>query len=192
MFRKQNQGFSFTHVLLVVVVIAAIILISFGIKHGSEVAAEKQSYKEADAQITSFVNDAAKLAPSTKEIKRYCSRTSEEYSEGNLSCTIDGTVEYAGLDTGAQKQVMSALDARQQKLSWKFAYDNTQSNQRYSYSNYVQSKVYRSDDLLCGIHYEYKEDNNQKPILVGDKTVLSVGIDCSGRALSEYYPVAKS
>ena len=76
MFGKQNQGFSFTHVLLVVVVIAAIILISFGIKHGSEVAAEKQSYKEDDAQITSFVNDAAKLAPSTKEIKRYCSRTS--------------------------------------------------------------------------------------------------------------------
>ena len=183
MFRKQNQGFSLTHILIVVLAIAGVVLIGFGIKHGSEVAAEKQSYKEADAQITSFVNDAAKLAPSTKEIKRYCERSSVEYGEGYLGCSIRGTVEFRNSTVSAQKQIMSSLDDKQQELPWQFAYDNTSNNK--DYPNVIKVIVYKYKELSCGVDYSYKSSDSTGKNY--DKATLVIDASCDGSALQEYY-----
>lgn len=183
MFRKQNQGFSLTHILIVVLAIAGVVLIGFGIKHASAVAAERQRYKEADAQITSFVNDAAKLAPSIKEIKRYCSRTSEEYSKGSLGCVIRGEVTYTSLTVG-ENTTIQQLARVEHKLPWKII------ETAPSVTASIKDAYYNISTLRCSIRHtveKISEDINS------DKnTKLQLVIDCSGSALSEYYPVAKS
>ena len=111
-------------------------------------------YQNAEKQITQFVDEAAQLAPSTKEVRKYCSYSSEKFSRGSLGCTIKGTIQYSQQDEKKAKETLSLLYSRRRSLDWKFEFDNTKNNQKL-YPDVIAVLVYKYRSLNCILDYEY-------------------------------------
>lgn len=159
---KQNRGFTVIHALLALILVGGLVFIGFEVKHTIAVAKEKQAYSEADVQITSFVNDAAKLAPSTNKVTRYCSNSSEVYAQGSLGCVIRGEVDYSSSNSASDINRVMALE---KKLQWSPIETSS------------KGSVYEVSSLRCSTKYT-NQDNEMR---------LQVIISCSGSALKEYY-----
>ncbi len=169
----------------VLLLLAGVGLIVFGtltIKHQRAISQEKKAYSAAEADITAFVDEAAKLATSTKEITKQCRYASAKYSKGSLGCNISGKVKYE-LQTSIDTTTVEALlDTKPKALGWKFRFDNTESMQEL-YPDIVSNKVYSFKNLECGI-IRKSTDNPST-----GQAAITVNIDCSGLAMREYYPV---
>ncbi len=140
-------------------------------------------YNEAEAQIASFVDKAAQLAPSTKEVRKYCSRSSAKFDDGFLSCTIEGLVQYDKLSSDDIRRVMMGLDNQRKGLKWTFVKDNTENI--VSTPSIMSVMVYDYKGLSCDVSYEYKRyDTDGKNF---DKETTIATISCTGSALKEHY-----
>ncbi len=165
--------------------IASLVLLAagfFGFKQ-AQIYQERSIYRSAEKQITTFVDEAAKLAPSTKEVRKYCSYSSEKFSRGSLGCTVEETLHYDVLSEDRITKTIADLNEKQKSLIWDFAYDNTKNN--ISTPSIISVKVYKYKELSCGIDYEYKRKDMYGADY--DRSILVVSASCSGPALKEYY-----
>ncbi len=147
---------------------------------------ERTMYQNAEKQITQFVDEAAQLAPSTKEVRKYCRYSSEKFSRGSLGCTVDGEVVYGVLNTGKAEEIMKKLDIDQSGLGWLFVEDNTWSTSS-SPAQEIKNNIYKAHGLNCGVVYRNIRDKDAQ---LNDGTMvhqLSLDIHCSGHARAEYF-----
>ncbi|MBP9668104.1 hypothetical protein KBD87_04890 [Candidatus Saccharibacteria bacterium] len=181
---NNQYGFAVTHTLLVSGVIIGVVLIAAFVSQQAAISKQKKIYDEAEQQITAFVNEAAKLAPSTKEIKKYCSYSSAKFEKGSLSCTIRGTVTYQE-PSPEQLKVIEQRQGSVIRKPWVYGYDNSK-NLLPKYSHKVlRVLVYSYQGLECGVTYQYKP--NDASFIMVDFTKPEVVYDCSGSAKKEYY-----
>ena len=181
-----NNARGFAHIGALVVGFLVVCFVGYFAKQQVAIYNERKTYREAEVQITQFTNAAAKLAPSTKEIRKYCSYSSAKYSRGARSCNVVVDLEYHSLSPVISEKVIENLNTIQGELPWTFQYDNTKGNKMNISADYISSRVYLSDGLHCSVSYRYKA--NTKDIPEGDTKNLLVKAHCSGTALEEYYP----
>jgi hypothetical protein len=180
-----NNARGFAHIGALVVGFLVLCFVGYFAKQQIAIYNERKTYREAEVQITQFTNAAAKLAPSTKEIRKYCSYSSAKYSRGTLGCTIIGSVEYDS-PTPNQLEKISRR-AKDKTLSpWKFKYDNTPNLLKEDRGRILGVLAYGSKGLTCGLAYQYKPlDLHFEKV---DTTKPQVIYSCSGPAAREYYP----
>jgi hypothetical protein len=182
-----NNARGFAHIGALVVGFLVVCFVGYFAKQQIAIYNERKTYREAEVQITQFTNAAAKLAPSTKEIRKYCSYSSAKYSRGTLGCAIDSSVKYEDIDDAQVKQIMERANAILSSARWHYLQDNT-----WNYTNYpkaeISSSVYQFKNLSCGVAYRYEIDNERQIIMVRNKKGLLLEIGCSGPAAREYYP----
>ncbi|QQS20186.1 hypothetical protein IPL85_01905 [Candidatus Saccharibacteria bacterium] len=166
--------------------LALVITLLFGVNQAL-IYKEKTMYKNAEKQIATFVDEAAKLAPSTKETRKYCRYSSAKFSNGSLSCTMSTTIKYLPTSENDTKGIIMGADNAQAVIKWRFLGDNTQSNKKYISENYIKSRIYETESIRCGVHYRYDEDKDHNRVSIDGKVVLTIEISCSGPALREYY-----
>ena len=188
MHNTNNQyGFAVTHTLLVSGVIIGVVLIAAFISQQTSTSKQKKIYDEAEQQITAFVNEAAKLAPSAKEIKKYCSYSSAKFSRGTLGCSVRGGVTYNTLSSEISLNLMKKLDNLQEKIVWQYDKDNTW-NGAGQETREIKNSIYKFKNLTCGVVYSEAKTDRSKPG-APEETQLILDIDCSGLAMQEYYHV---
>jgi hypothetical protein len=172
---------------LAIVALALLAAGFFGFKQ-AQIYQERNVYRSAEKQITAFVDEAAKLAPSTKEVRKYCSYSSAKFSKGYLGCSIDGQVSYNTASDDEKNELMKRIDTMQDKIGWKFIEDNTW-NTVSEPTKEIKNNVYKLDTLTCGIAYRNMAKDRAQIVNQSDAGVLILDIHCSGTAQSEYYPV---
>lgn len=165
-----------------VFVLACIVVGGLFLRHQLQVYVEHNTYKQAEKQIDSFVNEAAKLAPSKTETRRYCDYSSAKFSKGYLSCTVWGKVTYS-TRADEQRTIIKSIEQNKQALPWKFMYDNTK--KLLNTDRQLGVFVYSYRSLTCGVSYGYESIDGTSSNY--DKNIFVVEYDCSGPALKEYY-----
>jgi len=157
----------------------------FGFKQ-VQIYQERNVYRSAEKQITTFVDEGAKLAPSTKEVRKYCSYSSAKFSKGYLGCSIDGQVSYNTASGNEKNELMQKIDTMQEKIGWKFIKDNTW-NTVSEPTKEIKNNVYKLDTLTCGIAYRNMAKDRAQTVNQLEAEVLILDIHCSGTAQSEHY-----
>ena len=181
-----NNARGFAHIGALVVGFLVLCFVGYFAKQQIAIYNERKTYREAEVQITQFTNAAAKLAPSTKEIRKYCSYSSAKYSKGTLGCEIRGSVEYGNLSE-RQLAAISSLRSSTQGTNWRFMRDNTSSLLEKYDGKIFRVLVYSYKELTCSFTYQYKPlDLHFEKV---DTTKPQVIYSCSGPAAREYYPV---
>jgi uncharacterized protein HemX len=174
---SKKQGW-----LLATLAIAAALFLSYQIP----IYREKRVYREAEKQITQFVDEAAKLAPSTKEIRKYCSYSSEKYGKGSLGCTVGAEVHFEAMADDEINNTINKLNTIRNKLSWVHPQDNTW-NETNGPKTEINSIAYDYASIGCAVAYKYKTDERRKIVQIADKKIIFVDVSCTGSALKEYY-----
>ena len=188
MTKKTNQsGFSIIHLAVLLVVLGLIVWLWNAAKQQAAANVERKNYAAAEAQIKQFIDEASKLAPSKKETRKYCSRTSAKFEAGALGCSIDAEIKYLPLSTESVATLLKQLDKQQNGLRWVFKWDNTSSLQKLSESSYIKNRIYNFKNLSCSVLYKYLQNAEHKIVENEGKKILVVNSSCSGSALKEYY-----
>jgi hypothetical protein len=181
-----NNARGFAHIGALVVGFLVVCFVGYFAKQQIAIYNERKTYREAEVQITQFTNAAAKLAPSTKEIRKYCSYSSAKYSKGTLGCVVDGSIVYERLSIDSQQKIIDKATQLQENSSWGRPKNIVSGGQSITSRNNIKAYVYEVGSLSCSVDYEYKAED-----LYGDsfdKSILVVEIGCSGPAAREYYP----
>ncbi len=146
---------------------------------------ERTMYQNAEKQITQFVDEAAQLAPSTKEVRKYCSYSSEKFSRGSLGCTIRGRLLYKDVSEEEYNRLSASIRQLERQLQWNFSYDNTKQNADRPYIKSI--RVYRYESMTCGPTLSVKSNTDGKAIYEAGRTDLTLSVSCTGSALKKYY-----
>ncbi|PID30826.1 hypothetical protein CSA80_03615 [Candidatus Saccharibacteria bacterium] len=151
--------------------------------HQANIYREHNTYKQAEKQITAFIDKAAKLAPSTKEVRKYCSRSSAKFDDGFLSCAVRSNLEYKPMTEEEVGNTIARLEAIHRPSDWVFAYDNTDQNK--DTPAVIKIVVYNYQALTCSVSYDYKSSDPYGEVY--DPNILVVEAGCTGSALKEHY-----
>lgn len=174
---QKNLGPAQSSFLILVIIVAAL----FAARQ-VQVFKERTTYRTAENQITTLVDSASRLAPNSKEMRKYCSYSSEKFSKGTLGCVVMGIVTFVGTPE-QQNAVISRINSSREQIPWEFMYDNTKNLLNRNEQSGVFVYSYKS--LTCSLSYGNKSidgtDTNY------DKNILVVSYDCTGPALKEYY-----
>lgn len=174
---QKNLGPARSTLLILVIIIGALI----GVKQ-VQVHRERTTYRAAERQVETLVENASKFAPSSKEVRKYCSYSSEKYSKGYLSCTVSGLVTYNLLKVD-QNDVVSKIIKQKEGLPWVYQYENMSIVGEEN--NQIAVYVYSFKSLTCALDYGYKSIDGTS--VRYDKNKLDVEYRCYGEALKEYY-----
>ena len=188
---KNSRGFA--HPILLVIL--SIVVLGTGcftythIKHSQAVNKEKQLYATLDKQSTDYINAIAAKYPGKIRHERYCEYGSAKYGKGSLGCRVDVNIGYE--DIQDTQNIIDYAETLKSNIHWRFAYDNTLSNQKYGSPETIKHQVYKEDNLFCSIEYRNHVIDKRATLesYVPDKTKLFVSAGCSGNALAEHYPV---
>ncbi|PID30824.1 hypothetical protein CR973_01095 [Candidatus Saccharibacteria bacterium] len=144
-------------------------------------------YNEAEAQIASFVDKAAKLASSSKKTYAACGYGSEKFSKGPLSCTVGAVLTYRAAEEASIINTVEQAKSLEKNLGWSNMLDTTAGSQEYTSKNYIRTSVYDKGDLSCSVDYRYKENDRGEKITIHNKSILLVEVGCTGLALKEHF-----
>lgn len=180
---QKNLGPARGSLLILVIIIGALI----GVKQ-VQVHRERTTYRAAERQVETLVENASKLAPSSNKVRKYCRYSSVKYGKGYLSCTVSGSVTYEAMSDDRLNEVIKLIDSTHKPKGWLFVRDNT-----WNYSDLpkteIKNTIYKSAQLSCGVRYSFVVNDSQQIVTIGEKRLLRVAADCTGAALKEYYPV---
>ncbi|QQS69127.1 hypothetical protein IPP75_04370 [Candidatus Saccharibacteria bacterium] len=174
---QKNLGPARSTLLILVIIIGALI----GVKQ-VQVYRERTTYKSAEGQIEALIDDVSKFAPTSKEMRKYCTYSSEKFSKGSLGCVVMGIVTFVGTQE-QQNALISKINSSREQIPWEFMYDNTKNLLNRNEQSGVF--VYSYKTLTCGLSYGNKSTDGTDTNY--DKNVLVVSYDCTGSALKEYY-----
>lgn len=168
-------------------IVACVVVAGLFMRYQIQVYVEHNTYKQAEKQIQMFIDEAAKLAPSTTETKKYCSHTSEKYGRGALVCDVTGRAVYKGISKDSFASIMS--EAPNLSSAPKWVEEFTESDAEVSGSSGIIKKtVYKNDGLTCGIYYRYETLSAVSALENPNERSYLIESSCSGSALKEYYP----
>lgn len=170
--------------------IVALVLLAagfFGFKQ-AQIYQERSIYRSAEKQITAFVDEAAKLAPSTKEVRRYCRYSSAKIDRGPLGCTITGEIEFDSLSGGRIEEIVEHIGSRQVPEKWRYIRDNT-FNYTHIPKTELKNLIFEFSGLSCGIRFMHVTDEGRQTTTEERDKILKVTADCTGPARDEYYRV---
>jgi hypothetical protein len=171
---------------LAIVALALLAAGFFGFKQ-AQIYQERSTYRSAEKQIAAFVDEAAKLAPSTKEVSNGCRHRSEKFSKGQLDCSVGGAIVFSAETEPDIVNILERAYKLENDLNWTHKGDGTESSQRYISKNYIRTNIYNTEHLYCTVSYRYKENDQEMKIMTENKAVLLINASCTGPALKEYY-----
>ncbi|QQS20188.1 hypothetical protein IPL85_01915 [Candidatus Saccharibacteria bacterium] len=180
----QNWYKSLSKIVKLTLALALIISLLFGVGQAL-IYKEKTTYKNAEKQIATFVDEAAKLAPSAKRLKnKYCSRISEKFDDGALICVVEEKLIFQGISLDSFKSVMAAVQKHEAIANWTKEFTEQSSE---GTPGTVAKTIYRFNNLTCGIYYRqpYVEEVSSGQASVTRDYIIE--ISCSGPAQREYY-----
>lgn len=168
-------------------IVLVFIMLLVGIVGAREVKTfqERSTFKAAEKQISNFVDEAAKLAPSTRKIAKECRYSSAKLGKGPLGCSIYGKVRYEGL---AEMDKLISVGKTLIPSKWQYIRDNT-FNYAYLPKSEIKNSIYEFKGMSCRVSYSYEVDERQQIITIDGRKNLIVMADCTGSALREYYKV---
>jgi hypothetical protein len=180
----------------VLVLIAAVPLLYFGVVRPMQVRQEKARFERASAQLDNVRFQIEAKIGNADEVNVYkkCDRANMKYQRGPLVCFVGLNMRYKNKDASTATQLMRQTSSfgtgqtRKGVLPLKgesFIPRDTQKGTQQFYQDY--SPVERTD---CSFAFSYPSDNDHDSLLTETEDFV-IGLSCSSGAKAEHYPVDK-
>ena len=157
-----------------IIKIIILILLAIGMYIALMFAYDWYKYSSQNNKIKSYIELLQGVNKNTVASDNYCTYSHQKYSKGVLGCSIS----YAVSSSSALLFQNSREEA--EGFGWKYKWDNTVDNNKYSSENYIKSEVYEFDGLYCSF------------VVKNAGTVYQYELGCSGPAKAEWFPVREN
>lgn len=175
---RKSAGFAHILLLIVLVVVIAIVTLTAVkvIQNKKAVQTERELYVKLDKEARAYIQAINAKYPGKVTHTQSCRYTSAEWSPGWLGCSVGGSIEYPEGSPDVYEQTLSYANTQLNYLPWGSSEDNTDALRKEG-DSIIANRVYMQNKAIsCSVSY-YRTAN------------LLIDIDCSGSALTEYYPV---